>query len=110
MRNNISVESQTEDEEDEVQHIDDGAGVEAVESMDESVTEPPDELVAEEMQQNEIFAAMQKNPTTSGSSSTTSSGGIAAKIHLQDAIKKGRLTPMAKQRHEMHKTMLSLIE
>ena len=78
--------------------------------MDESVTEPPDELVAEEMQQNEIFAAMQKNPTSSGSSSTTSSGGMSAKIHLQDAIKKGRLTPMAKQRHEMHKTMLSLIE
>ena len=78
--------------------------------MDELVTEPPDELVAEEMQQNEIFAAMQKNPTNSGSSSTTSSGGMSAKIHLQDAIKKGRLTPMAKQRHEMHKTMLSLIE
>ena len=78
--------------------------------MDESVTEPPDELVAEEMQQNEIFAAMQKNPTSSGSSSTTSSGGMSAKIHLQDAIKKGRLTPMAKQRHEMHKTMLSLIK
>ena len=78
--------------------------------MDESVTEPPDELVAEEMQQNEIFAAMQKNPTSSGSSSTTSSGGMSAKIHLQDAIKKGRLTPMAKQRHKMHKTMLSLIE
>ena len=78
--------------------------------MDESVTEPPDELVAEEMQQNEIFAAMQKNPTSSGSSSTTLSGGMSAKIHLQDAIKKGRLTPMAKQRHEMHKTMLSLIE
>ena len=77
--------------------------------MDESVTEPPDGLVAEEMQQNEIFAAMQKNPTSSGSSST-SSGGMSAKIHLQDAIKKGRLTPMAKQRHEMHKTMLSLIE
>ena len=78
--------------------------------MDESVTEPPDELVAEEMQQNEIFTAMQKNPTISGSSSTTSSGGMSAKIHLQDAIKKGRLTPMAKQRHGMHKTMLSLIE
>ena len=78
--------------------------------MDESVTEPPDEPVAEEMQQNEIFSAMQKNPTSSGSSSTTSSGGMSAKIHLQDAIKKGRLTPMAKQRHEMHKTMLSLIE
>ena len=93
-----------------MQHIDDGAGVEAVESMDESVTEPSDELVAEEMQQNEIFAAMQKNPTASGSSSTTSCRGIAAKIHLQDAIKKGRLTPMAKQRHEMHKTMLSLTE
>ena len=62
------------------------------------------------MQQNEYFAAMQKNPTTSGSSSTTSSGGISAKIHLQDAVKKSRLTPMAKQRHEMHKTMLSLIE
>ena len=78
--------------------------------MDESVTEPPDEFVAEEMQQNENFAAMQKNPTSSGSSSTTSSGGMSAKIHLQDAIKKGRLTPMAKQRHEMHKTMLSLIK
>ena len=78
--------------------------------MDESVTEPPDELVAEEMQQNEICAAMQKNPISSESSSTTSSGGMSAKIHLQDAIKKGRLTPMAKQRHEMHKTMLSLIE
>ena len=78
--------------------------------MDESVTEPPGELVAEEIQQNEIFAAMQKNPTSSGRSSTTSSGGMSAKIHLQDVIKKGRLTPMAKQRHEMHKTMLSLIE
>ena len=78
--------------------------------MDESVTEPPDELVAEEMQQNGIFAAMQKNPTSSGSSSTTSSGGMSVKIHLQDAIKKGRLTPMTKQRHKMHKTMLSLIK
>ena len=78
--------------------------------MDESVTKPPDEVVAEEMQPNEIFAAMQKNPTGSGSSSTTSFGGISAKIHLQDAIKKGRLTPMAKQRHKIHKTMLSLIE
>ena len=78
--------------------------------MDESVTEPPDELVAEEIQQNEIFAAMQKNPTSSGRSSTTSSSGMSAKIHLQDVIKKGRLTPMAKQRHKMHKTMLSLIE
>ena len=56
--------------------------------MDESVTEPPDELVAEEMQQNAIFVAMQKNPTSSGSSSTTSSGGMSVKIHLQDAIKK----------------------
>ena len=62
--------------------------VEAVESMDESVTEPPDELVAKEMQENEIFVAMQKNPTSSGTSSTTSSGGISAKIHLQDEIKK----------------------
>ena len=78
--------------------------------MDESVTKPPNELVAEEMQQNEIFAAMQKNPTSSGSSSTTSSGGMSAKIHMQDAIKKGRLTPIVTQRHEMHKTMLSLIE
>ena len=44
----FSRESNCEDE-DEVQHIEDGVGVEAVESMDESVTEPPDELVAEEM-------------------------------------------------------------
>ena len=31
-------------------------------------------------------------------------------MHLQEQVKKGRLTPMAKQRAEMHKTMLSLIE
>ena len=89
---------------------DDGAGVQSVEAM-ETVTTPPDEMVAEEIQENELFAAIQKNPSSSGSASTSSSSGdIASKMHLQEPVKKGRLTPMAKQRAEMHKTMLSLIE
>ena len=89
---------------------DDGAGVQSVEEMD-TVTTPPDEMVAEEIQENELFAAIQKNPPSSGSASTSSSSGdISSKMHLQEQVKKGRLTPMAKQRAEMHKTMLSLIE
>ena len=62
------------------------------------------------MQEN-VFAAIQKNPSCSTSTVTTSSSGVLSdKIHLQDQVKKGRLTPMIKQRAEMHKTMLSLIE
>ena len=69
---------------------DDGAGVESV----ETITEPPDELVADKMQQNEYFVVMQKNnsnnngngnPSTVTSTKTTA---ISTKIHLQEQIKK----------------------
>ena len=69
---------------------DDGAGVESV----ETITDPPDELVADEMQQNEYFVVIQKNnsnnngngnPSTVTSTKTTA---ISTKIHLQEQIKK----------------------
>ena len=69
---------------------DDGAGVESV----ETITDPPDELVADEMQQNEYFVVMQKNNsnnTGNGNPSTvtsTKTTAISTKIHLQEQIKK----------------------
>ena len=68
---------------------DDGAGVESV----ETITEPPDELVADEMQQNEYFVVMQKNNSNNGNgnpstATSTKTTAISPKIHLQEQIKK----------------------
>ena len=88
-------------------------GVEAVEDIStESVTTPPNNLVAEEIQHNEEFALFQKKqntgkPQPSTSISTTS---ISSKVHLQDISKNSRLTPAAKQRMAMQSAMLSMFE
>ena len=109
-------ETNCDDEEDTRVSVSAGDdGVEAVEDIStESVTTPPNNLVAEEIQHNEEFALFQKKqntgkpqPSTSTSTSTTS---ISSKVHLQDISKNSRLTPAAKQRMAMQSAILSMFE
>ena len=88
-------------------------GVEAVQDIsDEMVTTPPDQLVAQEMQDNKAFTAFQKkqngkcHPSTSIAPTTTFSN----KIHLQDVPKANRMTAAAKQHMQMHNAMLTMFE
>ena len=89
-------------------------GVEAVQDIStESVTTPPDNLVAQEMQQNEEFALFQKQQNTGKaqpSTSTSTITSISNKIHLQDVTKSSRMTAAAKQCIAMQSAMLSMFE
>ena len=83
------------------------AGDDGVEDISmESVTTPPDNLVAEEIQHNEEFALFQKKQNTGKPQpSTSTSTSISSKVHLQDISKNSRLTPAAKQRMAMQSAM-----
>ena len=78
----------------------------------ESVTTPPDNLVAEEMQQNEEFSLFQKKQNTGKPqpSTSTSTTSISSKVCLQDISKNSRLIPAAKQCMAMQSAMLSMFE
>ena len=73
---------------------------------------PPDNLVAQEMQQNEEFALFQKQQNAGKvvPSTSTSVPKINNKIHLQDPSKASRMTTAAKQRMAMQSAMLSMFE
>ena len=107
-------ETNCDDEEDTTVSVSAGDdGVEAVEDISmESVTSPPDNLVAEEIQHNEEFAQFQKKQNTGKPqpSTSTSTTSISSKVHLQDISKNSRLTPAAKQRMAMQSAMLSMFE
>ena len=101
-----------DDEEDTMVSVSAGDdGVEAVEDIStESVTTPPNNLVAEEIQDNEEFALFQKKQNTGKPQPSTSTTSISSKVHLQDISKNSRLTPAAKQRMAMQSAMLSMFE
>ena len=107
-------ETNCDDEEDTTVSVSAGDdGVEAVEDIStESVTTPPDNLVAEEIQHNEEFALFQKKQNTGKPqpSTSTSTTSISSKVHLQDISKNSRLTPAAKQHMAMQSAMLSMFE
>ena len=107
-------ETNCDDEEDTTVSVSAGDdGVEAVEDIStESVTTPPDNLVAEEIQHNEEFALFQKKQNTGKPqpSTSTSTTSISSKVHLQDISKNSRLNPAAKQRMAMQSAMLSMFE
>ena len=67
----------------------------------EEVTTPPDELVACEVD------SIENHPTASTSSSTASLG--PSRLHIQKPRAK-KMTETAKQRQEMHKSFLSILE
>ena len=89
----------------EVEDVASAAGVQQVEDVavdeNEEVTTPPDELVAHEVD------SIENCPTASTSSSTASLG--PSRLHIQKPRAK-KMTETAKQKQEMHKSFLSILE
>ena len=93
----------------EDQQVDEStARVEQVEDASETITTPPDSLVAREI--DAIVNPKKSNSNSAASSSSSSSSeGMASHVHLQ-APKAKRYTPAAKQRHELTASMLELFQ
>ena len=98
-------EEQEEGADNGEQHVDaNTVGVEQVEdASNETITTPPDDQVAREI--DAIVNPVRSSSTATASTSSSSSSGMASKVHLQ-APKAKRYTPAAKQRQELTATML----
>ena len=83
------------------------AGVQQVEDAvvdeNEEVTTPPDELVASEVD------SIENRPTASTSTSSSTASLGPSRLHIQKPRAK-KMTETAKQRQEMHKSFLSILE
>ena len=81
------------------------ASVQQVEDVDdnEEVTTPPDELVVHEVD------SIENRPTASTSTSSSTASLGPSRLHIQKPHAK-KMTETAKQRQEMHKSFLSILE
>ena len=108
------------DEEEEAGN--DGAGVQSVEDIsteneeNETITTPPDELIARELDESTSPATSKttdktkvKSSVKAGTSSTASTN-VKMNIHLQDSSAKFRMTPAAKKREAMTDAMLNVMQ
>ena len=73
---------------------------------DESVVQPPDELVAKEVS---AIVNYDKDKGKSKASTSSSSSSSASRVHIQETGNK-RYTPAQQQRHDIYKSMVALFD